>query len=284
MSAQPQPFNPASGKPAHPDDIQTVDDLVAHFEELEAQLQAVREGLSHSHRLSMLGTIASVIAHEYNNILTPVISYCQLALNDPADAEKMKKAVVKSLAGAQRAAHISGSLLGFAREEDERHVADLPEVIDDAINCLGRSPEKDGITLEIDAPDLKLAIGPLSLQQVLVNLMMNAREAMRRRGGTISVTGREKAQLCVLTVTDTGPGIPDDLLDRLFEPFVTHRDEPGARKGTGLGLSICRDLIHRAGGTIDVDTKANRGTTFTIQLPLAEELFGNNQADQPDAA
>jgi len=278
------PTNPASGKPAHPEDIQTVDDLLSHFEQLEAQLQAVREGLSHSHRLSTLGTIASVIAHEYNNILTPVISYCQLALKHPDDIEKMKKAVEKSLAGAERAASISGSLLGFAREEDDRHVASLPEVIDDAINCMGRHPEKDGIEMKIDAPRIKLAIGPLNLQQVLVNLFMNAREAMRRTGGSITVTAEQKAQLATLTVADNGPGIPQEVLDRLYEPFVTHRRDAHARQGTGLGLSICRDLVEQAGGTIDVDTAADRGTTFTIKLPIAEELFDTDQAGQTEAA
>src|SRR6185369_5603381 len=118
-------------KLADPEALTTIEQLFANFQQLEAQLQQVRESLTHSHRLATLGTIASIIAHEYNNILTPVVSYAQLALAKPGDQELMKKAVEKALAGAERAAHISSSLLGFAREADQRHAAPLRRTIDE---------------------------------------------------------------------------------------------------------------------------------------------------------
>lgn len=260
----------------NPDDFARVDGLLAHFEELEAQLQQVREGLTHSHRLATLGTIASIIAHEYNNILTPIISYAQLSLKNPEDAALMKKAVEKALLGAERAAHISGSLLGFARENDQKqHAARLRPVIDEAVACMARDPKKDGIQLSIDVPDVQVAISPVSLQQVLLNLFLNAKQAMRRTGGSLKITGRVEARLVHLAVADTGPGLPAEVRQRLFEPFVTRptSNEPGERRGTGLGLTICRDLVRNAGGQITAETGEGKGTTFHITLPRADDLF-----------
>lgn len=254
-----------------------IEQLLQHFEQLEAQFQKVREGLTHSHRLTTLGTIASVIAHEYNNILTPIISYGQIALAQPDDHELMKKAVEKALSGAERAAKISSSLLGFAREQDHEHAADVNHVIQEAIGCLGRDPRKDGMELVIDVPVVRVLISPLNLQQVLLNLILNARKAMRRHGGVLRITGRRDGDDLILDVADTGPGIPPQVLDRLFEPFVTHRidpeNDPAAPKGTGLGLCICRDLLRSAGGSITAASKPGEGATFTLRLPLAGDLL-----------
>lgn len=261
----------------HPDEMVRVEQLLAHFEELEAQLNEVREGLTHSHRLATLGTIATIIAHEYNNILTSVITYCQLSQSKPDDHELMAKAVAKSLAGAERAAKISSSLLGFAREADEQHAARLLPTIQDAISCLGRDPKKDGVELIIDVPDVRVAMSPLNLQQVLLNLVLNAVKAMRRKGGQLRISARVTGTVVYLDVVDNGPGIPPQIMDRLFEPFVTHRTDNGddlaPRKGTGLGLCICRDLVRKAGGTITVDSMPNLGAAFHIMVPKADDLF-----------
>ena len=265
-------------QPSHPDQIAQIEQLLEHFEQLEDQFQQVREGLTHSHRLATLGTIASIIAHEYNNILTPVVSYGQLALANPDDHALLKKAVEKALAGAERAAHISSSLLGFAQEADQAHAAVVRTTIDDALGCLARDPAKDGIDLSIDVPDVKVAITPLNLQQVLLNLMLNAVRAMRGAAGSLKITGRVKGSLVYLDIADSGPGIPEAIKDRLFEPFVTHR-RPSSRdalsepKGTGLGLCICRDLIQNAGGTISVDSEPGHGAVFHLTVPKAESLL-----------
>jgi signal transduction histidine kinase len=267
-----------------PEQVESVEQLLAQFNQLEAQLASVREGLTHSHRLATLGTIAAIIAHEYNNILTPMISYAQIALAAPTDHELMTKALEKALSGAERAAHISSSLLGFAREADEQHVAPLPQTLDASVACLAREPKRDGIELTLDVPDVSLAISPLSLQQVFVNLLLNARQAMKRTGGKIAVTARVQAELVHIDVADTGPGIPEPIRDRLFEPFVTLRHSGpadaegkthtgGEPKGTGLGLSICRDLVRQAGGDIAVSSTPGRGATFHITIPKADDIF-----------
>ncbi|MEX2387249.1 MAG: histidine kinase dimerization/phospho-acceptor domain-containing protein, partial [Phycisphaeraceae bacterium] len=158
---------PHTTAPPHPDDLAQVDRLLDHFSHLEEQLQQVRDGLTQSHRLATLGTIATIIAHEYNNILTPVISYAQLALANPEDAELARKALEKALGGAERAAHISSSLLGFARDEPLETEAPLRHVVDETLACLGREPKRDGITVTLDLPDVTVAMSPLHLQQVL---------------------------------------------------------------------------------------------------------------------
>ncbi len=268
--------------------VRDIADLPEHLTRLQTQLDALREGLTHSHRLATLGTLASVVAHEYNNILTPVVSYAQLALARPDDHELMRKAVEKALAGAERAARISSSLLGFAQPHAEGRVAPLPETVDEALACLARSPQRDGIELELDLPSASVAMSPINLQQVLVNLVLNARRAMRPRGGRLTIRGRVCGDRLHLTVRDTGPGIPPAIMDRLFEPFVTHRIQPDADveageaggqqarqadphnepRGTGLGLCICRELVESVGGSIRAESAVGKGAAFHIELPL----------------
>ena len=256
-----------------PKSLDEVEALLEHFAVMESQFRQIREGLTHSHRLATLGTIATVIAHEYNNILTPIISYAQLALADQDDPELMRKAVEKALDGAERAAKISSSLLGFSASEDNRQVALLPTVVDESLACLGRHPSKDGIELVTDLPATTVAMSPLNLQQVLVNLILNARKVMRRRGGRLEIRAKDLPDTVEIEVADTGPGIPPAILDDLFEPFVTRPvDEPqssGEQKGTGLGLCICRDLIQQAGGSISASNSEAGGAVFRMTLPRA---------------
>lgn len=284
-------MTPQPSRASDQDELSSVESLLEHFGQLEEQLQQVRQSLTHSHRLATLGTIATVIAHEYNNILTPVMSYAQFALAHGDDVQLMKKALQKAMAGAERASGISNSLLGFAKQEDQRYTAHLPTIVQEAINCLARDPKKDRVQLTVDVPDIHLAISALNLQQVLMNLILNAQKAMKANGGgQLTVSARLVGRLVQIDVADTGPGIPADIRDRLFEPFITrsHPTTPAsesagdarpASAGTGLGLCICRDLIRQAAGQITFETETNRGTIFHITLPMAEELF--QDPDQP---
>ena len=262
-------------------DLGQAEQLLEHFEQLEARFEQVRAGLTQSHRLTTLGTLTAVVAHEYNNILTPIISYAQMASAKPDDLPLLRKAVEKALDGAQRAATISSAILGFASSQTQTGDAHLPTVVDESIQCLARAPAKDGITLELDVADLTLAINPVALQQVLVNLALNARKAMRRRGGTLRIHAQAQGGQALIRISDTGPGIAAAIVDRLFEPFVTCPSDtspgPGDEPGTGLGLCICRDLVTAASGTITCVSQASSGVTsgegavFEIMLPLATD-------------
>lgn len=285
-------------------DLDRIEDLLRHLEDVENQLNDLQEGLTRAHRLATLGTMASIIAHEFNNILTPVITYCQMALNEKGeDVELNRKALTRAFDGATKASRICSSILGFARANQPGHVSCLAMIVDDVFQCIARDPAKDRIALDLDVPDdLHVRMDPVAVQQVLLNLFLNAREVMRDAGGTLSIhaerhvgpagpsdddtdtitsdpassgdsrqtgpTESDPGDWVRLVVADTGPGIPPDVLDRLFEPFVTQRSD-AKRQGTGLGLTICRDLVQRAGGRITVRSAVGEGATFTLMLPRA---------------
>lgn len=262
--------------PSQPESGTAPESVLAQLEALQAQLRDYRQALMHSHRLATLGTITSIVAHEYHNILTPLISYAQMALAQPEDRTLTLKALEKALTCAERAVNISTSLLGFAREADQEQVARLPKVVQEALTCLARDPRKDGIELTVDVPDVLVAIPPIHLEQVLVNLLLNARQVLAgQRGGCIAIRATVQGQEVHLEVQDSGPGIPPEIRERLFEPFVTCRTpgSSGERKGTGLGLAICRELITGAGGTISCTSEPGQGTCFHITLPRAAELL-----------
>lgn len=266
-------LSPQQRKSESSPEMEAVEGLLAQFEKLEAELDQVRQGLIHSHRLATLGTIASVIAHESNNILTPMTSYCQLALAQPENHELAQTAIRKSLEAADRLSRISSSLLGFSRERSKENDAPLRATISEAIQCMGREPEKDRIQLTVDVPDVVVSMPALNLQQVILNLLLNARKVMARTGGQIEIHGNHDDGWLQLHVSDSGPGIPHEIADHLFEPFVTVEIEGGytddqLATGTGLGLSICRDLVHQAGGTIEVDPTVESGATFILRLPV----------------
>lgn len=251
--------------------------LLAELETIEARLEQLQAGLARSHRLVTLGTIAATVAHEFNNLLTPTISYCQISLSDDlTDRDLARKALERAHDGAARAAQIANAILGFARQDDDPadRTARVADVVAESLNCLAREPAKDGIELSVDVgEDLVVAMGPVALQQVLVNLILNARKVLKRKGGRLAITARPtpRGGQVQISVADNGPGIPADLLEHVFEPFVT-RPPTGTSSGpggTGLGLAICRDLVDRAGGRIEVDSTPNQGASFHITLPAA---------------
>lgn len=256
-----------------------------HLETLQDQLEGIRSQLSQQQRLISLGTIASSIAHEFNNLLTPAIAYCQLAIRqDTQDIPMMRKALHTAQNNAERAAQIATSLLGFARHREEKPVSYVPDVVNEVFNCLARPPQKDNYTLDINvARDCWAAIQPVQLQQILLNLVLNARTVLRGTGGHLIIEADcpEDAPEMWIRVADTGPGIPPDQLEHIFEPFVSYKrvrtagnanstatSNPG---GTGLGLTICKQLIEEAQGSIHVQSTVNVGTAFTLVMPKADE-------------
>ena len=255
------------------DKLDQAEALLRDLEAVEAKLRLMQEGLTRSHRLTTLGTMAAIIAHEFNNILTPIISYCQLSQAHPEDAALKNKAIERALGGAERAAQICSSILGFARAADTETAADVAAVLGEVFACLARDPARDGIKVTMNVPEGTLvAMPPVNLQQVLLNLVLNARQAMSgQRSGKLTITAARARGLVTIDISDTGAGIAAKIRSQLFQPFVTHREEGDAHspRGTGLGLAICRDLVEQAGGHIDVARTGGDGTTFRIQLPAA---------------
>ncbi|MHC4776032.1 MAG: sensor histidine kinase [Planctomycetota bacterium] len=214
----------------------------------EADLESLRKELDHTHQLATLGTLTAGIAHEINNILTPVLAYAQMAAGNPEDAALQAKALNRTIAGVESASRIIEAVLGFARADEETRPANISRVIEASLACLSRAPERDGVTLTLEVdPDAAVSIRPLALQQVILNLVLNALAALQgNRGELRIIAAPEEDGTTQIRIADNGPGIPEKVASTLFEPFVTSRPrqdgsgrsaEPG---GSGLGLAICK--------------------------------------------
>jgi len=243
----------------------------------QEQLNLLREQLMESQRLATIGTIAAVIAHEFNNLLTPIISYSQFALgsaeSQQPDMELIRKALTKAFGSATKAGKICTSMLGLARGESTFGKVEVQKLVDEVLLVLARDPQKDGIALRVQVqPGLHVYGDPVQLEQVLLNLLINARQAMLGMGGggSLSIKGNQLDDGQVrIQVIDTGPGIPEKLQPKIFEPFFTTKGttKKGEAKGTGLGLAICKEIVEHHRGKIEVTSEVGRGTTFTIYLP-----------------
>lgn len=242
------------------------------------QADGLHAELEHLHRLALIGTLAAGVAHEINNILTPVLAYAQLAQSPNADPEIQRKALRKSMRGAEQVTAISQALLGFAArsENEDSASANVAEAFDRTIDCLGRDPASDGVEVINNLPtNLCVQIQPVALQQVLMNIVLNALYVLRKTNGTLELRAEQQGGEVAIRVIDNGPGIPETIRDRLFEPFVTAdvHNEASRSTGTGLGLAVCRMLIEAADGRIEAHSASGQGTTFTIHLPAAEPMM-----------
>ncbi len=237
-----------------------------------SDLHGLDVALRHTQRLATLGTLTGMIAHEFNNLLTPVLCYAQMALDAPADLALARKALQKAAAGSERAAQIAEAILELAREcqlpRAASETCSVAAAVKSAIACIAREPGKDGIALTIDVREAGDAVmRPVSLQQVMLNLVLNARKALLRgcdaetgrgSGGAMALTVRAKrctgpislppgavtcgapeegaAALCQrdvrawieIVVEDTGCGIHTTLLPHIFDAWVTERTPAAA--------------------------------------------------------
>lgn len=252
------------------------DTLTQQLQFTQSQLDLLREQLTDSQRLATIGTIAAVIAHEFNNLLTPIVSYSQFALqsaeSDSPDMDLIKKALSKSFQSSSKAGKICNSMLGLARGQSVFGDVSVQQLIDEVLLVMARDPQKDGMALRVQVqPGLTVAGDPVQLEQVLLNLLINARHAMLGKGGSLTIKAAqvEGTSEIRLQVIDTGPGIPEKLLPKIFDPFFTTKGtaRKGEVKGTGLGLAICKEIVEHHKGRIEVVSEVGKGTTFSIYLP-----------------
>jgi signal transduction histidine kinase len=236
-----------------------------------SETDQLRQQLLQAQKLSSVGALASSVAHEFNNILTTIINYARLALRS-ADEAARTQALEKILKGSQRAATIISSMLGFARNNStQRQLTDLAALVEEVLVLADKDLSKHRVHVEkkfLGRP--QACVVPAQIEQVLLNLIINARQAMPR-GGLLRIEVRDNphTQMVELSVADTGMGIPPERLRLIFEPFYTTK-EPDAHGhgGTGLGLSVCRQIIEQHQGRIRVESLVGKGSTFTVKLPL----------------
>ncbi len=250
---------------------QAVDAMAEALAQREELLrQAAQQQIGRSEHLASVGRLAAGVAHEINNPLTGVLGFAEVLRQspnlDPQDREDLEVIIRET----KRAREIVRGLLDYARESPSLPTRlDLNEVIRETIRLLGNREAFQHIVL---VEDLAEPLPPINadknrLQQVLLNLSLNACEAMPG-GGTLLISTQAANGKVVIKITDTGCGIKREHLDRIFEPFFTTKP---VGKGTGLGLSVSYGIIQQHGGTLDVESEEGKGSTFTITLPAADD-------------
>lgn len=237
-----------------------------------SETEALRQQLLQAQRLSSVGELASSVAHEFNNILTTIINYAKLGMRaqDPASKEQ---AFERILRGGQRAATIVNSMLGFARNNStQRELTDMVNLVEEVLILTEKDLNKHRIQVDKRFHGRpQTMVVPGQIEQILVNLVINARQAMPC-GGRLKIEVIEVEDVVEIRIADTGVGISTDQMRQIFEPFFTtkHPDEYG-RGGTGLGLSVCRQIIEQHNGRIRVESVVGKGSTFTVKLPRHRE-------------
>ena len=249
----------------------TGEDVLASSTEMDI----LRQQLLQAQRLSSIGALASSVAHEFNNILTTIINYAKLGLRTREDEAGRTQALEKILKGSQRAAVIVNSMLGFARNTATvRETADVIKLVEEVLTLTEKDLRKHQIQVDtkfVGRP--QACVVPGQIEQILLNLIINARQAMIRGGRLrLEVRANHRSRMAEIKIGDTGCGIAPDQLRLIFEPFYTTKepDEHG-HGGTGLGLSVCRQIIEQHHGRIRVESVIGKGSTFTVKLPLASE-------------
>jgi len=223
--------------------------------------------------LATLGSATTMIAHEINNLLTPLTNYAALAVQNPDDDALAKKALDKTVRNCKRASRVMQSMLALANGQDHQsEKAGVRAMVEEVFTCLCRDFAKDSITVQTNVPDdLQVQCVPIQIEQVLMNLILNARDAMLPGGGILKVTAAANADRVEIVVSDTGRGIPPENLADIFRPFFTTKtgkDRPaGSSSGSGVGLAFCRRIVDAHQGEIGVTSQPGKGSAFTIRLP-----------------
>jgi PAS domain S-box-containing protein len=248
---------------------------------VEQALRHSEEQLRQAQKMEAVGRLAGGIAHDFNNVLTAIFGYTDLLLEQFVDDDPRRSDVVEIRRSAERAAGLTRQLLAFSRKQVmQTRLLDLNAVIGSVENLLKRLVGDDVVVDHELAPDLvSVRADPGQIEQVLMNLVANARDAMPEGGRVRLSTRNEQAEAdarsrpglvpalyAVLSVADTGTGVPAALREHVFEPFFTTKEQG---KGTGLGLATVYGIVKQSGGGVYLDSEEGQGTTVVVYLPRA---------------
>lgn len=261
----------------------------------EGERAKLQEQLFQSQKLEALGQLASGIAHDFNNLLAPILGFTELTMQRlPGDSEEYGNLHEVKLAG-QRAKNLVKQILSFSRPHSRSHVSlQLDQIVQETLPLLRASlPKTIVIQYHNDDPSASVWADPTQMQQLLMNLCVNAKQAMSEKGGVLEIRitpvqideeiarkseGLAAGSYVRLTVRDTGCGMPPHLLNKIFDPFFTTRP---VGDGSGLGLAIVHGIVSSHGGIIRVDSAPGTGTAFHIDLPriTAAAFYGNESKE-----
>lgn len=250
--------------------------MVGRIERADMEKEMMNEQVIETGKLASVGELAAGIAHEINNPVAIMIEeagwigdlVAEETNMESERAQEINRALKQIETQGERCKEITHKLLSFARRTDPRMMeVDVNELIEEILSISEQRSKFSNVKLVKNLqPDLPtIFASPSELQQVLLNLVNNALDAMGSEGGTIEVSTRVKEDHIVVDVADTGQGIPKAILPRIFDPFFTTKP---VGKGTGLGLSICFGIVKKMGGSISVNSAVGVGTTMHVHLPL----------------
>ena len=253
-------------------------------ENAEEIITRLQEQLMQTQKLTAIGELAGTITHEFNNILMTIINYAKLGLRH-ADDETRTKSFDKILMAANRAAKVTGTILGMARNRKSGfEPTQLKPIIEDALMLLEKEMNKYRISVEKELNDVPEILADRNqIQQILLNLLINARQAMPKGGKlNIKMDFDPVNNLVTLQVRDNGTGIPQEKLCHIFDSFYTTKIGPDAsgKGGTGLGLATCRNIVEAHSGKIRVNSTVGKGTAFTIMFPVHQTTSATMLSEQ----
>jgi two-component system NtrC family sensor kinase len=252
--------------------------VIVEHQEAEEDRARLQKQLMHADRLATIGQLAAGVAHELNEPLSSILGFAQLLKRDPALPEGGRQDIQKIVTASLHAREIIKKLLLFARQTPTfKGPVDINSVILGAVDLFRHQFEKEGIEwAHVLCPQMPvLAADAGQLTQVVVNLVVNAVQAMPD-GGRLTVQTHVQDGHVVCSVEDTGVGMTEEVLDRLFVPFFTTKE---VNQGTGLGLPVVHGIVTAHGGTIEVTSTPGKGTTFTIRLPIDPAPYRENRPE-----
>lgn len=241
--------------------------------------------------MESIGTLAGGIAHDFNNILGAILGYVQLSQNVTPATSPAAQYLGKALEGIQRVASLVGQILAFSRQENAQRVPlEIAPIIDEVMRLLRPMlPSTIEVTKHVQEGTRAILADPTQVHQILMNLCTNAFHVMEKGGGTLTVElmnkelvsqdvrqypGVAPGPFIELTIGDTGPGIPGELIDKIFDPYFTTKP---LGKGSGMGLSIVHGIVQSYGGFINVKSKEGAGAWFHIHLPALARVNKDNE-------
>jgi signal transduction histidine kinase len=239
------------------------------LEEATTELRATQQQLIHGEKLASVGRLAAGVAHEIGNPLAAILGFAELLRSAEIDPEERQEFLLRIQRETERIHQVIRDLLDFARRDPELEAgqtADVAEAVNDAVSLMRPQKREVGIHVALD-PSISLVVGAgQRITQVVLNLLLNALDALDDRGDIWISSASTSDGLCVLSVSDNGPGIAPGMLDQLFEPFATTKP-PG--KGTGLGLAVSHTLVESMGGRMTAANRPEGGARFEVHLRRA---------------
>ncbi|OGP91246.1 MAG: hypothetical protein A2156_02880, partial [Deltaproteobacteria bacterium RBG_16_48_10] len=235
---------------------------------IERELREMQQALLHSEKLAAMGKLTSQIAHELNNPIYGIMNTLELLKTEIPPESKRRRILELSLSETQRLAEMLRNMLSFSKpEEEKRRPIKMNELVEGILLVMEKQMRESNIKVEtyFDETLPEVMASTNQMRQVMLNLLKNAKEAMPK-GGILTVRTSREDHKVMVTIQDTGIGIPEEIRDKIFEAFFTTKQKV---KGVGLGLSVCYGIIKDHGGEIRVESEVDKGTTFIILLPIS---------------